>query len=110
MTTTGIIISFVCIGWIAGCYYFLFRRSNSKTTGAGLRSERDVISFIGDASTQSPDLPVSFSEFAETNLTDLAHAPIIEANTTILMNDHNQINDNELIDIRTLSLNISNQN
>jgi hypothetical protein len=109
MSAVGSTIIFICLAWIVGCYYFLFRK-HGDTKSSTSRSEKDVITFHSpekisslDPTTQTSEFPSSITLYTETLGSS---TPPVDSTVA----DDSQFNDDDLIDIRTLSLNITNPN
>jgi hypothetical protein len=110
MSSTTWIILAASIFWIAFCYFFLFRRKENSVASSSTRTPEEVIAFyqplISDISSQPK------SEFTNSVLdseNNLVAETLEVANTQPLAQDQN-IKDEDLIDIRTLSLNLTNEN
>jgi hypothetical protein len=99
------IISFIALGWLAGCYFFLFRKSD-KTEAASARSDRDVIKFHSAETTQTPNQSEPNPEFPESVTLYTETASIAEPRTEPNPSLLSPSNDEDLIDLRSLSINI----
>lgn len=109
MSQLGWNIFIISVCWLAGCYYFLFRKRSDKISKASSRSESEVITFYKPEELASPDAPSHHISFPES--VTLYTETIIPSNASDPPKDsHAQVNDEDLIDIRTLSLNITNEN
>lgn len=108
MLSHGWIILVISAFWIALSYFFLFRKGASVPTSTSTRKDEDVITFhtptdiIPDVETV--DATPTQSAIPTTQLTTHQTLP----DSTLATSP--DINDDDLIDLRTLSLDIPNEN
>ncbi|HEY0655492.1 MAG TPA: hypothetical protein VGD65_20295 [Chryseosolibacter sp.] len=106
MASTTAIILIASMTWITLCYFLLFRKKSPKGINTSLRTDEDVIAFhplTKNIHEPAPSPAAPPDEMPE----DILLTPTLAPN---VIDEEDNINDEDLIDLRTLSLNLTNQN
>jgi hypothetical protein len=111
MSIGGWIIFAICTGWTVLTVYFLFVRGKSKVLSSG-RSDDEVISFyngtVNSINVMDENKKMgSANEIVADEIKMISRDPDVDVLQSDICNA--PIRDNDLIDLRSLSLNLSNK-